>query len=154
MVLCACTSTREKIPGAYSGELTSNDQASLMRDRRPDGKGGFVAKVTHYSGSTTTAGARVAIRDVGDVHGHPTFSADLAGICSLRFQLLEGGRLASNLEQSVCGCVLDGERVAGQTSVTGSYREGTLTLDIDVSLRGTETYTGGCVHTFHGKRQP
>jgi len=151
LALSACKTAHDEIPGTYTGDLVSNNQASRMQNKKPDGKGGLVADVTSYSGGRTTTGARVVIRDVGTSHGNPTLSADLNGICSLRFQLLGDGQLASNLEMSTCGCVLEGQRVDGQTTVMGSYRDGALSLDVSVSLRGTGAYAGGCSYTFKGK---
>lgn len=153
-LLAGCTSARQELPGSYAGDLTSNNQASVAQNVRPDGKGGRVATVRHFAGGTTATGVRVTVRDLGDVRGNPTFTADLDGLCTLRFQLLQGGALSSNLEKSSCGCVLEGQRVDGHTSVTGSYREGALSLDVTVALQGTGAYTGGCNYTFQGHEQP
>ena len=70
------------------------------------------------------------------------------------FQLAEGGRISENLLNARCRCRLDDEWVEGPATVSGSYEEGRLQLDVSVSYMGSAEHTGGCTHGFVSSGSP
>lgn len=124
-----------------------------MENERPDGQGAFRADVTHYADSASTTGARVVVRRLADASGYPNFEATLGDVCTVRFQLLDGGSLSNNLQQARCPCPLGERSVEGPAGVHGSYHGGRLDLSVQVSLPNPE-YTGGCTHTFGSELTP
>jgi len=149
-----CEDPEAALPGSYTGTLDSSVTASRVANIRPDGEGGRVADVTHYSSSSSASGTRVTIRRTGASHGHTTFDASVSGLCDVPIHLLEGGTISELLLPARCRCDLDGEWVEGNATVSGSFQEGRLQLDIGVSYMGSEEHTGGCTHTFVSSAAP
>lgn len=151
-----CDDPEEALPGSYTGTLDSSVTASRVANLRPDGEseGDYVADVTQYSSSTSASGARVTIRRTGTSHGHTTFEASVGDVCVVPFHLLEDHSISQLLLPARCRCALDGEWVEGQATVSGSFDEGRLQLDIDVSYMGSEEHTGGCSHSFVSSSPP
>lgn len=150
--LAACGSAADDLPGTYTGRLHTSRQGSRMENLRPNGDS-FAADVTHFTGSTTNDGARVEIRAIGERGGNPSFEADLAGICTVAFQYLDGGHLSDNMLGPTCRCETDRGVVEGPALVSGSFSEGRLELTVAVSLPNPE-YTGGCTHAFTSMPSP
>lgn len=147
LLATGCDSPADELPGTYVGSLDTSTQASRVENQRPDGQGAFLADVSRYANSTSTSGARVVVRRLGDASGYPSFEATLGDVCTIRFQLLDGGSLSDNMQEVRCPCRLGDRTVEGPAGVFGSYHEGLLNLSVSVSLPGPE-YGGGCTHTF------
>ncbi|MCB9700685.1 MAG: hypothetical protein H6711_02200 [Myxococcales bacterium] len=111
-----CGSELDRLPGAHVGTLDSNNQLSRMANLRPGSESDLVADVTHHAGGETRSGARLTIRRVGESAGNPVFEADLDGLCTLRFEGYEGGRLGDGLQAPSCVCVADGRPIEGARS--------------------------------------
>lgn len=155
LLASGCDQPADHLPGTYTGTLDSSVTASRMANLRPNDDGGdYVADVTQYSSSSSSAGTRVVVRHDGEVHGQPTFTATLGEICEVPFQLLEGGQISGALLNARCRCRLDDEWVEGPATVSGSYEEGRLQLDVNVSYMGSEAHTGGCTHGFVSSSSP
>lgn len=148
-----CDSTADELPGAYVGSLDTSTQGSRMQNLRPDGQGSFRADVTHYSNSTSRSGARVEVRRLEDASGYPNYEATLPDLCTIRFQLLDGGNLSHNMQPLRCPCPVGDRSVEGLASVAGSFTDGRLDLTVSVSLPNPE-YTGGCTHAFRSQATP
>jgi hypothetical protein len=149
-----CDDPEEALPGSYSGTLDSTVTASRITNMRPDGEGGTVADVTHYSGSSSASGTRVTVRRTGTSHGNTTFEASVGDLCEVPFQLLEGGSISQQLLPARCRCNLDGTWVESHATVSGSFQPSRFELNIHVSYMGSEEHTGGCSHTFVSTASP
>ncbi|MEZ4383550.1 MAG: hypothetical protein R3A79_19625 [Nannocystaceae bacterium] len=146
IALLGCGDELDRLPGAYVGVLDSARQLSRAENIRGNDQGSFDADVTGYAGGESRSGATVTIREVGEVAGNRVYEADLAGICVLRFEGYEGGRLADGLQSPRCTCAAD-RVVEGGAVVLGSLHQGRLELTVSVKLTGSG-YTGGCTHHF------
>ncbi|MCA9658932.1 MAG: hypothetical protein KC486_11360 [Myxococcales bacterium] len=153
LLAAACGSDLDRLPGTYVGSLDSANQHSRMANLRPDDAGAYQADITHYSGGDTRQGAQVTIRKVGEAAGNPVFEADLAGLCTLRFEGHDGGHLGDGLQSPTCACMADGRPIEGSAVLLGSLHEGRLELTVSVVLPGPE-YSGGCTHHFIADARP
>ncbi|MEZ4379993.1 MAG: hypothetical protein R3A79_01505 [Nannocystaceae bacterium] len=113
LLAVGCGSDLDRLPGTYVGSLDSANQHSRMANLRPDDAGAYQADITHYSGGDSRQGAQVTIRKVGDSAGNPVFEADLAGLCTLRFEGHDGGHLGDGLQRPTCVCMADGRPIEG-----------------------------------------
>lgn len=148
LLAMGCESPEEALPGTYVGTLDSNVSAARVANQRPDGAGGTVADVTHYSRSNSASGVHVVVRRTGSTDGHTTFTATVGKVCEVPLQLLDNGSISNLVLPAHCRCDLDGTWVKGNATVSGRFAGGRLNLEIDVSFMGSKDHTGGCSHTF------
>jgi hypothetical protein len=153
LLVGGCGSDLDRLPGTYVGSLDSANQHSRMANLRADEAGAYQADITHYSGGETRQGAEVTVRKIGESAGNLVFEADLAGLCTFRFEGHEGGHLGGGLQSPRCACIADDRRIEGSAVILGSHHEGRLELTVSVTLPGPE-YSGGCTHHFIADPRP